>query len=118
MGVGAWEWSPELSGMNKKCYVFLSAEGQGFPVDAAFARVPAPGDHVFLYLSKGQRAAFGPDYHSEPATPCIVRDTVLRPQEEGVSDYVADVFVSPIRADDWQYKMAAYGRGEDPEPPG
>lgn len=96
----------------RKTFVFLTSGPGGFSVAAEFDRVPMPGEHVFLFLSDEQRGKLDPQYRSEPATLCVVRDTVLRQQEAGVDDYVADIFVSPVAAEDWTEKMAKYGRGD------
>jgi len=94
-------------------FVFVSLPNlRGFSMTAEFARVPIVGDYLFLYPSDEQRTLIGSDFVASSAIPCLVRDVVLRPQEDNNQQYVADLFVVPVSADEWNRKYAASGGGD------
>ena len=100
-----------------------------FAVITRFARLPVPGEHVWLSLSEGQRAQLGAEYgygRSRNWLPAIVRETVLRQEDHwkvevphGTSspgviwDHVADVFAVAITTEAWHEKLARWTPGGD-----
>jgi hypothetical protein len=91
-----------------KVFVFIYSPIRGFSIEAEFARIPTPGEHIFLWLPEDQRISFGEGYNSEPATPALVQDTILR-AAEGAGQYEADIFAKVVSEADWTRKYANYG---------
>ncbi len=102
-----------------------------FVVITSFARVPAPGEHIMLWLSEAESAKLGSAYgygKMKDCVPAIVRDTVLRQKDQWrknmtqrwapsgiLEDHVADLFVEALTTDDWHAKMARWTSGGDPQ---
>lgn len=96
-----------------------------FIIVTSFARVPHPGEHVFLWPSEAQLAQLGLTYglgQSKECIPAIVRDTVLRQKDqwrrnipegvtEAIEDHIADVFVDAITTDSWQANLKRWTTG-------
>jgi hypothetical protein len=94
-------------------FLYITFNGVHLSADASFARLPAVGDHVLLWLTAEQRALLGNEV-TEPATALLVRDVALRQIGKGTQKYVADVFAEAIHRDEWLLKMAHFGSaGED-----
>ncbi len=100
-----------------------------FAVMTSFARVPAPGEHVLVWLSDSQRAQVGTEFglgKSNLCVPAVVRDTVLRQKDQWrmnmpgrwtqadmTVDHVADLFCEAITTEAWKAKSARWASGED-----
>ena len=107
--------------------VMVRAGEVAFAVITSFARVPAPGEHVFLSLSDAQRTQLGAEYGYGRARnwlPVIVRETILRQKDQwrvkvpdGMSppgilfDHIADIFAVAITTEAWHEKLARWSPG-------
>jgi hypothetical protein len=108
--------------------VMVRAGDAVFAVMTSFARVPSPGEHVFLWLTDVQSttldAAFGLD-KARHCVPAVVRDTVLRQKDwrkhlpavlspiGGMEGHVADLFADAITTEAWKAKMIRWTSGSD-----
>lgn len=98
-----------------------------FGLIASFARVPAPGEHILLWLTDEQRAKIGPEfgYGKTNCVPAIVRQTLLRSKDQwtrnlpspwtktvALEEHVADLFVEATPTDGWEATMSRWAGGE------
>jgi hypothetical protein len=105
--------------MAENILVLVRAGEDLFGISTSFARVPVPGEHIFLWLNEDQRARLGAEFGRSKATPAIVRDTVLlqmnanRWSPPGMKDHHANVFVEAITAERWRSKMGRWALGSE-----
>lgn len=111
--------------MTADTVVMVRAGTVFFTVFTSFARVPHPGEHVFLWPSEAQLALLGPTFglgSSKQGVAAIVRDTVLRPKDqwrrnlpddltEPIGDHIADVFVDAISSASWTANLKRWTTG-------